>query len=154
MLSVSKRLEYACSYMSFACDTFSRQDKCYYFLFTGTYWEELEALHRLTLLTLPTSHCSWPCKESQVLMLKPEQGTKSLRSSGNRCRKWGVGHIVFSFCILDLGTFLPFLHLRLKQPTVLFYIYCMQETNMFFIVLFLAAVFLARENTLFISGFS
>lgn len=39
------------------------------------------------------------------------------------------------------------------QPIIIFCIHCVEETNMFFIVLFLAVVFLARENTLLVPEF-
>ena len=65
----------------------------------------------------------------------------------------GSDTLSFLLCLLDLGNSLPCLPPRPKQPIIIFYIHCVSETNMFFIVLFLTAGFPARENTLLVPGF-
>lgn len=76
----------------------------------------------------------------------PKQETESPRALESPQETRGWTHCLFSFCILDLGTSLPRLRPRPNQPIIIFYVHCIKETNMFFIVLFLAAVFLAREK--------
>lgn len=145
MLSVSKKLGYSCFYINYICDTFSRQAReAIVICFFLTPVDRNFSLPRLTL-TLTHLLCVWALQEVRFccyLSRKPSHQEAVGMAMGTE----GLGRPSFLLCILDGWHLPPSSASQTQQPIIIFYIHCVSETNMFFIVLFLTAGFPAREK--------